>query len=245
MILSGAASAQVPSNEPLAFDVASIRPANPISAMSISRSGHRLSFLNIPLQMLITWAYDITDDRLLGRPNWLESVRYDVIAQAPDLHVAAGGYQKMMQALLAARFNLSAHRETRRLSTYALTVAKGGPRVRIVEPPETMPQNPFRMADSGHLSGTSVSPEMLAKVLSNQVKRAVVDQTGIKGVFDFTLEWAPDASPQLGAEVQTDIQNRASIFTALQEQLGLKLEFSTALLDVLVIDHVERSPSEN
>jgi uncharacterized protein (TIGR03435 family) len=114
-----------------------------------------------------------------------------------------------------------------------------------MENPETMPQNPFRMTDGGHLSGTGVSPEMLAKVLSNQVGRAVVDQTGIKGVFDFTLEWVPDARPQLGSEVRTDIQNRASIFTALQEQLGLKLEVRTALLDVLVIDHVERSPSEN
>jgi uncharacterized protein (TIGR03435 family) len=153
----------------------------------------------------------------------------------------------MMQALLADRFGLVIHRETRELPMYALVVAKGGPRIRLTETPAIFGQTPFSMPSRGHLIGTQVSAEMLAKALSNQLGRSVQDQTGLKGVFDFRLEWEPDASPAHpdGMPAPADPRAGSSLFTAIQEQLGLKLDSRKGPVGVLVIDHIENTPTKN
>jgi uncharacterized protein (TIGR03435 family) len=147
----------------------------------------------------------------------------------------------MMQALLAERFKLAVHRETRELPMYALVVAKGGHKIHLVEAPAVFGQTPFSMPAPGRLVGTQVTAEMLAKVLSDQLGRSVQDSTGLRGAFDFKLEWQPDSSdPQLDTRAVS-----ASLFTALQEQLGLKLEARKGPVEILVIDHIENTPIEN
>jgi uncharacterized protein (TIGR03435 family) len=230
-----AAFAQSPS-----FELASIKPSDPAAAISIRRSGHRIATTSTSLEFLITWAYDIRNDRLAGKPGWLDSVRYDVVASAgeddrpspPRRPGQPTELQQMMQTLLGERFKLVIHRETRELQVYALVMAKGGARVHLTEAPDVMGQSPFNMPGAGRLTGTQVSAAMLANVLSGQLNRTVQDQTGLQGVFDFKLEWEPD--PLAG-----------NLFTAIQEQLGLKLEARKGPVEVVVIDHIERVPSAN
>jgi uncharacterized protein (TIGR03435 family) len=247
---AAAACAQTP-----AFEVASIKPSDAGGTIAIRRSGYRIATTSTSLLFLITWAFDIHRDRVYGKPSWLDSVRYDVIANAeqdnrpaaPRLAGQPSELQRMMQSLLAERFKLVIHRETRELPMYALVVAKGGAKFRLSEAPAVMGQTPFSMPGRGRLLGTGVSAEMLAKVLSDQAGRSVQDKTGLDGVFDFKLEWEPDASPAGPDAVPapTDLRAGSSLFTAIQEQLGLKLEARKGPVEVLVIDHIESSPTEN
>jgi uncharacterized protein (TIGR03435 family) len=241
--------------QPPAYEVASIKPSDMAGTVSIRRSGYRIATTSTSLLFLITWAYDVHSDRVYGKPNWLDSVRYDVMANAPQDNRPAPlrlpgqptQLQQMMQALLADRFKLVIHRETRQLPMYALVVAKGGAKIHLTEAPAVMGQTPFRMPGRGRLMGTQVSGEMLAKVLSDQLSHSVQDQTGLKGVFDFELQWEPDAlsAPPDDGPAPANLRTGASLFTALQEQLGLKLEARKGAVEVLVIDHIERAPTEN
>ena len=237
------------------FEVASIKPSDPAATVAIRRSGYRIATTSTSLLFLITWAYDIHSDLVYGKPNWLDSVRYDVVANAsqddgpprPRLPGQPTELQQMMQSLLAERFKLASHHETRELAMYSLVVAKGGPKIHLTEAPPVMGQTPFSMPGRGRLVGTQVSAEMLAKVLSGQVGRSVQDRTGLEGVFDFKLEWEPEAMSMRpdAMPVATELRAGSSLFTALQEQLGLKLETRKGPVQVLVIDHIESAPTEN
>lgn len=237
------AAGQAPAPKP-EFEVASVKPSPSGETISIRRSGGRLTTTSTSLRMLITWAYGIEDDRLAGQPKWLDDVRYDIKADAPEERISRGELYAMMQSLLVERFRLAVHHETREMPIYALVVDKGGPKVKITEANGPGNQDPFRMTGRGHLIGTRVSPPMLAKVLSNQLRRAVQDATGINGIFDFTLEWSGDDLSSVEGDLSRAPRG-PSIFTALREQLGLRLEARKGPEDVLVIDHVERVPSEN
>lgn len=252
---AGPAFCQPPAAPP-AFEVASIKPSDPAATIAIRRSGHRISTTSTSLLFLITWAYDVESDRVYGKPKWLDTVHYDVLASAgqddrPEPPLVPGQpteLQQMMQTLLAERFKLAVHRETRELSRYALVVAKGGPKVHLTEVPAVMGQNPFRVPALGRLIGTQVSAEMLAKALSGFLGRSVLDETGLKGVFDFKLEWEPDppsTAPNGVAPVSANLRGGSSLSTAIQEQLGLKLESRKGTVEVLVIDRIEATPTEN
>jgi uncharacterized protein (TIGR03435 family) len=190
------------------------------------------------LQFLISWAYDIHHARVYGKPKWLDTVRYDILANAPE--EGTPDLQRMMQALLAERFHLVAHRETRELRMYSLIVSKDGPKVKPAPHEGDWTQNPFRVAGLGRLIGTQVTAPMLCKFLSDQFGVPVEDRTGLDGVFDFKLEWTPEG-PSPGSPVAT----QPPLFTALEEQLGLKLESKKGPVEVLVIDRVESTPTEN
>ena len=235
-----AAVAAGASAQPLGFEVASIKPADPARPIAIRRSGDRISTTSTSLQFLITWAYDIHAERVYGKPGWLDTARYDVLANGPEGRTPGprpfgqpGALQEMMQTLLAERFKLKVHRETRELPLYVLTAAKGGPKVKLSEMPAAIGQSPFSMPAPGRLVGTQVTAAMLAKVLGDQLGRTVRDETGLQGVFDFTLQWEPE------------MEGGVSLFTAIQEQLGLKLEGRKGPVEVLVIDHAESVPAEN
>jgi uncharacterized protein (TIGR03435 family) len=215
---------------PPSFEVASIKPSDPSQPIAIRRSGTRLATVSTSLEFLITWAYDIYPDQLYGKPKWLDSIRYDILAAAPE----EADFKERMQTLLAERFKLAVHRETRELPMYVLVVAKDGPKFKLTEFSGNMNQNPFHMPGRGRLIGTGVRADALAKALSGQLGRTVKDETGIQGIFDFKLEWSPDQNTE-----------GASLFTALQEQLGLKLEARKGPVSVLVIDRVENAPTEN
>lgn len=237
------------------FEVASIKPSDPTETMAIQRSGNRFTASNFSLQQLITWAYGIHSDRLYNAPGWLDSTRYDIVARfeaedVPDRRIPGEPtpLQHRMQALLAERFRLVIHRESRERSIYALVVAKGGPKVHPVESSEPAGQAPFNMPGAGRLTGTRVTTAMLSVVLSSQLDRTVQDQTGLKGVFDFSLLWKPDTPAGMNEEdsaADDNVSYRASIFTAVQEQLGLKLEGRKGKVEIFVIDHIERKPTQN
>jgi uncharacterized protein (TIGR03435 family) len=225
-----------------AFEVATIKPSGPESPpISIRRlPGGRLVTSNTPLPMLIQWAYQLDEGRLIGVPAGFNALRFDVVAKAPEQDPVAGQMQLMMRALLAERFKLLVHHETRELVAYTLVSEPAGPKVRAVTRDEPADPNPFKMSDSGTLIGMRVTADMLATVLSNQLGRPVQNTTGFHGAFDFSLRWAPDTGVALG-----DGQDRPSLFTAIREQLGFRLVARRTPTDVVVIDHVERTPTEN
>jgi uncharacterized protein (TIGR03435 family) len=179
--------------------------------------------------------------------------------------------RSMLVPLLVERFNLKYHHETRELPGYMLAVARGGPKIKLseVQPPPAdakapepgtgnPPHNPpqrrmLRMMGRGHLEAEGSSTEMLARVLSEQLGRTVIDKTGLTGAYDYSLQWTPDDAPPPmpggadGGQPHNDNAGQGvgpSLLTAVQEQLGLKLESTRGAADVIVIDHIDL-PSEN
>jgi bla regulator protein BlaR1 len=241
--------------------------------------GGRFTATNVPLKLLIRQAYQLQDSQIVGGPNWINTDRFDIIAKAPGpLALPAPGgspgpFQLMMRALLADRFKLAVHTESRELPIYALTLArrdgKTGSQLRPAAvdcvamfaargrggPPPAPPQPGERppcgmRLGPGNLSGGGVTMAQLSTTFSQFVQRVVVDRTGLMGNFDIDLTWTPDQLPQGRGEPPPGVQlppidpNGPSIFTAVQEQLGLKLDSQRGPVDVLVIDRVEQ-PTED
>lgn len=221
-----------------AFDVAAIKESDPTAPVGIRvYPGGRFVTSNASLRLLITWTYDIGDERLVAAPGWLDSARFDIGAKAPNRDPTLAEFHSMMKSLLADRFKLRVHTETRNLPMYTLMVDKDGPKVHALAEPVAMNHDPFKMTGAGRLMGTSVNTAMLAKVLTNQLGHYVQDSTGCSGFFDFTLEWRPDsAGPN---------DTRTSMFTAIREQLGFRLNSGKAPVEVIAIDGVERHPTDN
>lgn len=242
-----AAVAQTPIAQKPQFEVASIKPSTSDSGPAgIQRTQEQFVASDLSLPFLIRWAYDLDEDRLVGLPKGFDSTKFNIAARIPQDEKLIPGVtlQLMMQNLLADRFGLVVHRETRALSIYTLTVDKNGPKVHFVDPAQPVGMNPFDMTDPGRIVGTRVTSEMLTKVLAEHFGRPVEDATGITKPFDFVLEWRPDTvtSPD---ESAGDGSSRASIFTALREQLGFRLNARKTSVEVIVVDHVERVPTEN
>ena len=216
----------------------------------------RFTATGVTLQGLIREAYEVEDNQISGAPAWLDSERYDIEAKA-DKSVADElqklsfdqrlvEYRRMLQALLGDRFQLTLHRETKELPVYALVIAKKGPKLQETHPGDNDPTG--MTFGWGLLKGEGVPIALLVRHLSRQqLDRPVVDKTGLTGKYDFTLKWIPDdrRTPTVGQQGTDDTPPPGpSIFTAIQEQLGLRLEPQKGPVEVLVIDHVER-PSEN
>jgi uncharacterized protein (TIGR03435 family) len=212
--------------------------------------GGGFSATNATLKMLIKAAYGIYDHQLIGGAGWLESERYDIVAKAPP-HTSDNQLGPMLRMLLTDRFKLKLHRETRQMPVYALVLGKDGPKFQEVRREPKDGDGDTRKG-RGHLTGQRVPISDLAEILSGELGLSVLDRTGLKGFFDLKLEWIPDESQLRGPGDGPDGKistlgpdlNGPSIFTALQEQLGLKLEKQIGPVEILVIDHVER-PSEN
>ena len=231
----------------------------------------------VTLQTLIREAYGIQDDQISGAPNWLNSEKYDVEAKK-DKSVALELQklnpdqaklvtQRMLRALLADRFKLKLHLETKELQQYALVVAENGPKLQQSKADDTYPNGikgpeglgrPGMMSmdmGRGLLTGQGLSIANLAGLLSRQLGSTVVNKTALTGNYDFTLHWTPDESqrrmfngteggPQGTESAPAPESSGPSIFTAIQEQLGLELKSQNGPVQVLVIDHAE-APSEN
>jgi uncharacterized protein (TIGR03435 family) len=229
--------------------------------------GGRFTATNVPLQILITIAYRIKEFQLSGAPPWLSSERYDIEAKAEG-DPAFDAVLPMLQTLIEDRLQFKFHRETKEMQTYALLVAKAGklheaegecgppPSAPLPPPVPGKPPTAFCggfMMFPGHLSGRKVSIEALLDPLSRFTGRTVLDKTNLTGKYDVDLEYTPDqgqfqtppggAPPGMPAFPPSD-PNGPSLFTALQEQLGLKLESQKGPVEMIVIDHIER-PSEN
>jgi uncharacterized protein (TIGR03435 family) len=234
IVLAGSAMAQP------AFDVASVKPdASETGVDRINISKGSLIIRNVSLRRLINMAYGIPDSReyLLTGPDWLDTERFDISAKYP-LSTSDPDVLQMLQRLLGERFSLTLHRETRQISGYALMIGKNGPKLRPAA--SSRPFANFR-ALSTHAEGTSVSMPDLADRLSRppfQLERPVVDSTGLTGRFDLTLDWSPIDKPAENAAAP-------SIVSAIEEQLGLRLEARKMPLEVLIVDHADRVPAAN
>jgi uncharacterized protein (TIGR03435 family) len=259
-LLAQAAESTKPS-----FEVASVKPNNSGASNSSTqtRPGGRFTAANVPLRILLREAYRLQDFQLIDAPDWTRTERYDIAAKA-DGDPEYAEMRLMIQTLLADRFSLVVHNETRELPIYALVVARpdgklgpqlfksevdctdsarskqpapsaapaasspGVSQMREVEPCGT---NANTSNNSATLRAGSVPMSSLAATLSTFANRVVVDRTGLAGGFDVILTWTPN---------QTSETSGASLFTALQEQLGLRLESTRGPVEVVVVDRVER-----
>jgi bla regulator protein blaR1 len=229
---------------PEKFEVASIKPSSPDSGTETRRyPGGRFTASGVTLKALIQRAWNVKSFQVTGGPAWVNSQRYDVNAKAAlDGNLSGDQLMALIQALLVERFHLRIHRETRELPIYSLVVGKSGPKLQAT----TADTGPTWNKTPGLLTGQKISMEMFATdLLEAQLDRVVTDHTGIKGEFDLRLTWAPvdmkanDADSPLSTN-----PDGPSLFTAIQEQLGLKLESARGPVEILVIESAV-SPSEN
>jgi uncharacterized protein (TIGR03435 family) len=299
---SCAALAQTAENSP-AFEVASVKPAAPITGNTIrvmmrggpgSSDPGQITYTNVPLKSVLMNAYGVKDFQISG-PGWLDSERYDIVAKVPR-GATKEQSKVMMQNLLAERFKLTLHREKKDLPMYALVVGKNGPKLKeSVEDPAvaaamrepTVGKDGFPVmppglggrgstammaAMTGYVGGrmtASGTMASLAEMLSSRLDLPVTDMTGLTGKYDYTLSFSleglggmklpfgiamPPLPPPSGAPPPGEggtgmpaasAPDSPDLFTALQEQLGLKLEQRKGPVEVLVIDHVEKIPTQN
>jgi len=296
LLCSAAASSQTPVPE---FDAASVKPAAPEGdgrmmvgmrgGPGTGDAGHA-TFTNMSLMNLITRAYNMKEYQASG-PSWLSSERFDVETKEPA-DTTKEQFGLMLQNLLAERFHLKLHRESREFQGYELVVAKGGSKLKESSPedaafdpatagPPTAPGPPSKTDANGflsldrpglimriqmngkggiaaHMSARAQTISPFLDMLGNELKRPVVDGTELKGKYDFTLEYAPEnlpvpgggpppspppGAPASAAEARDDLE--PTIATAIQQQLGLRLDAKKIQLDTLVIDKADKVPTAN
>jgi uncharacterized protein (TIGR03435 family) len=262
VVCGSAVGAQAPDQKPVGFEVASIKPSTSIERLAgVQRQpGGRVTITNMTLRTLITFAYQISGNQLVGGPGWADRDGFDILARVggnPTWGTPGSGYsdpaQDAMQLLLADRFKLKFHREMREMDVYALVLARPGipgpaltrstndckARAEQARQGKTTPPQPGGagptpcsiLGNAGRISFDGFGMPQVANMLIGQAGRIVVDRTGLSGSWQFILTFAPEGA--------TD-SNTPSFFTALQEQLGLKLEATKTSVDVLVIDRAER-----
>jgi uncharacterized protein (TIGR03435 family) len=236
--------------------------------------GGRFTATNARLKMLIGLAYKLQDYEISGGPAWINTDGYDVTAKATDSNIGIDQLRPMLQTLLEDRFQLKVHRESKEVPVYALLPGKNGPKLPEAKeggctafnsnspppPPPAPGQFPptpcggFFMGPN-HLEGGKIAMEQFVGALSNLLGRPVIDKTGFKGTFDVKLDFSPEGTrmggrggfgppPGAPAEAGNADNGPPSIFTAIQDQLGLKLESQKGPGELLVIDHAEKA-SEN
>jgi bla regulator protein BlaR1 len=264
-LVAGIACAQAPPS----FEVASIKPSNSADRRPLFnfQPGGRFTAANITVKSLIRSAYGVKDFQISGGPGWIGSDLFDITAKPQNPTTAPDQIMAMLQSLLAERFQLVIRRDTREMPGYALVVNKNGPKFKAAgESDPNIPQlqgRPDLLAGGarprvtiirrGRLTTQGTNMAGLASQLSGILGGMVVDKTGLTGMYDLNLEWQPDENqvamfqamgvPEgFGAPPQDPLG--PSLFTSLQEQLGLKLESQKEPVEMFVVERVER-PSEN
>ena len=224
------------------FDVASVKPAKAgTRGYSVQPLPGRLTASNATLKILIAEAYHIYDFQISGGPKWLDAERYDLEGKlSGDAHLTHSQLRGMLQKLLAERFSLAIHRESKNLPVYVLEVAKGGPKFQKSQDPEGQPY--FRVFQRRQITAQRAPMAWLMETLSPFLGRPVLDKTGLDGAYDYKLEWTPDAI-QVSSEENggPSDPNVPSLTSALQEQLGLKLQAQKGPVEILVIDRAEKA----
>jgi uncharacterized protein (TIGR03435 family) len=267
---TGLSMAQTPASRKPQFDVVSIRRNTAEGNANIGdQPGGRFVASHIALRRVIQFAYR-DNQQFIGGPDWLDTDRWDIEAKAPEgtvsqrsspFNVAAPDTLALMvQSLLEDRFGLKAHQETRQLPLYELVVAKGGLKLKLSDdqtPPAalsgaggaqrgaTLTRGGIRLG-RGDLEARAQSLSILATALGAlYLDRPVIDKTGLKGLYDIRLQWTSDPRPTVSAgTAAAPADSGLSLFNAVEEQLGLKLESGKGPLPVLLIDSILR-PSEN
>jgi len=236
-----------------AFDVASVRVSQLGKAggegsrrQSIQFSPDSVTMRNASFRSCIQWAYHVMDYQITG-PDWLATERYDIAAKSASA-VPEDQLRQMLQTLLAERFKLTLHRQTKELPAYVLMVAKGGPKFKESATDGEPSIDPQLNRMAVVIQRTPVS--QLVEGLSNILRAPILDETGLKGKYDVTIDVAkylPDiqARGDGGGRGGPPVDPIPIIMTGLQEELGLKLESRKMPLDLLIIDHAEKVPTEN
>ncbi len=256
------------------YEVVSIKPDNSPGFPNVTTGDDGLTVLNIPLLPLFYTAFGMGKGQIVGAPEWLNSERYDINAKidhdtseelkklsADDRKAAR---QQMLQNLFVDRCNLKYHRDTKDMQVYNLVIGKNGPKIQPSKDvgaaaPSPNAANNVRVGRGGVVEFHALPMAALVQILSQQLGATVVDKTGLTGMYDFTWQFGPDAGPGRGAAdsqpppgsgaggggpVASLDSGGASVFTQVQELLGLKLESSKGPVEIIVIDHIER-PSAN
>ncbi|HEV2644864.1 MAG TPA: TIGR03435 family protein [Acidobacteriaceae bacterium] len=239
------------------FEAVTIKPNPSGGSGSSSGYGHGDTYTatNTTIKSLLQWAFQLPTARIVGGPKWLETAHFDVNAkmdrreadriQALPWNDRVLETEAMVQRLLVDRFQMKTHWEESEQPVFALVVAKGGSKLR---PATDAQRGSSKSTNYGRISATGVKltgvAELLTQGAGNELGRMVVDRTGMDGVFDFDLKWTPDNGGPTTANTPEAENSALSIFTAVQEQLGLKLESTKAPVKVLVVDRLEM-PSQN
>jgi uncharacterized protein (TIGR03435 family) len=216
------------------FEVASIKPSNADrnSSSGISTGHGRLNARNVTLKRCIIGAYGVGPHQIFGGPDWLDSDRFEILAKAEQPIDDDAALMVILQSLLADRFKLVLHRETRTIPALVLEVGKNGPKLEKAAAGES--ETNAQTTETGiSLTVRNTSMDSFAKILARSTDLPVVDHTGLQGIFNFKLQWTVKSA-----------DNGPSLFTAIQEQLGLRLRSLKTPVEIIVIDHAEK-PSEN
>jgi uncharacterized protein (TIGR03435 family) len=259
-VTSGGAAPQAanPAVQLPSYDVASIKPSKAGDGSTLLFRTGTFTAKGMTLKSLIKEAYGIEDDQISEAPKWVSSQTYDIEAKvdgadAATLEKLSDDQSRLMfQSFLRDRFQLKVHWETKDLPVLALVVAKGGPKLQQAKPGDTYPDGikgpdgkpeghaGMMMWGRGRLTGQGIPIGNLVPPLTQELGRIVQDKTGLTGKYDIELRWTTDdAAPDSRSASDSP---GPSIFTAMQEQLGLKLESQKAPVKVLLIDHVEQPP---
>ena len=241
--------AQAPAEK--SFEVASVRPGEvgaPYGVPGPAPGGQRYIATNSPLMVMVMKVYGVNDSQIRGAPRWMIFDPWDVEAKA-ERPYSSEELREMFKGLLAERFKLRLHREAKEADAYVLSVDKSGSKLKLSSSREQS-ETPIKRGDrSGERVGTAVSMSYLCWYLNFNFDAPIVNQTGLDGLYDFTLKLAPPALPvqpqetSRTAPADDSLDRNAEMISALN-QIGLKLERRKAIVDILVIDHVEK-PSEN
>jgi uncharacterized protein (TIGR03435 family) len=256
-VVMAGVSAQSTSTRPsfIEFEVASIKPTPPGTEGRWIRmqSTHEFAAKNHALKTLVAAAYNLNPRAISGGPAWIDSDRFDIVAKAPsEIRPNLDEQMSMLRKLLSDRFQLMFHREQKELRVYALTIAKGGPKLKeSTVSPDALPEGPppliFVVSPQFvRLPGRDATMAELASVMQRAaLDYPVLDKTGLTARYDFDLEFAPDETVFGGAlGGGADDSSKPGLLAAISQQLGLRLEATRGLVEALVIDHVER-PSQN
>jgi uncharacterized protein (TIGR03435 family) len=250
--LSVSAALTQSSSDSPAFEAVSIKPSQPgARGGGYNVNTGRLVAKNQSLRDLVKFGFGLQEYQLTGGPAWQDTDRYEIVATHPGA-IKEAERRLMMQAMLADRFGLVIHRESKEISGYALVACKSGPKIHAVEPGQhSMMLGRDAKTSERTLTATSAGMAGLAEILANILARPVADKTGLEGLFDFAMEWTPDET-QVGlripgkevAEPPADGPTGPSLFNALQDKLGLRLIADKAPVEVIVIDSAQK-PSAN
>jgi uncharacterized protein (TIGR03435 family) len=240
------AAAQKSSLEAPSFDVATVKRSGPeTGTRHFGIQGRRFVTTYTSLADLIQYAYGLYPRQILNGPKWLESDKFDVVGTTNSKREPTEQeWMKMTADFLVSRFELNFHLEKRELPVYAVVVAGNGPKLKLsAGDPKGMGAVAFR--GRGQLIATNANVDDLAwELQSAVVDRPVVDQTGLTSRFNFILTWAPDELQKSNLTGRAPTSDVPDLFTAIQQQLGLRLKATKSLVNVMVVDHLER-PSEN
>lgn len=220
------------------FEVAVIHPVNPSefsgwSGCSDSAATGLMTCTNVTLKRSIIGAYAVLPDQVLGGPDWIDLDRFQITGKASQPQDEKG-LMAMLQTLLAGRFKLEMHRESRRAQAMVLEVAKGGPKL---QPAGAAAYSWKNVHD--HLEATKLTMSELAEILSRNLNLPVIDRTGLNGEFNFTVRWNPDVTEGLNHD-DSAVALRPEVAAAISRQLGLTLKARKMPVEMFVVDHAEK-----